>query len=176
MITKELAGTLSTTAKSYAGEGVPEPIAREISLMQTLASACDIIKVSMSQKTDILSAAKIYFEVGQHYHLDWIRKKSTYIPTNDKWSEEALNGIIDQLYSCQAGITVRVLKDMKKEIISFSPANKNNHVGIFNSWLETHGSQSKIIDQLFSEMRVSSKIDIPMLMIAEQRLRTIFDD
>lgn len=166
--TPDLYETMEHAARRGMQDGLPEKLARDLSLMPMLASSCDIIRIAEQIKTDLETPARLYFELGAHFHLDWLRQQARYLPVDDRWADEALDGVIDQLYGSQAGLTVRVLKDLKvgtKE----APQDK-----LFEKWLENHGTQARAIEPLFNDMRAAASVDLPMLIIAEQRLRNLY--
>ncbi len=169
VVPKELLQTIQTLARTGIQDGLPEKLAHDISLMPILGSACDIIRISNDHKATIPLIAKIYFEIGEYFHLDWMRQQGRYLTADDRWSAEALGGIIDHLYTCQAGITIRILKDMGKELAGNVPAES-----ILDKWLSAHGQQAKALEPLFIDLRKGGHVDLPVLVIAEQRLRNLY--
>ena len=153
--------------REAAGErdGLPKALATQIALMPVLSSACDIIRISIVQKTDLLDTARAYFEIGNEFHMDWLRQQARFLPSDDHWQSEATSGLVDQLYSCQAFLTVRILKDTGKKLGKDESAAK--------IWLEKHSDQIGRLDSLFTELRRVGTVDLPMLIIAEQRLRSL---
>jgi glutamate dehydrogenase len=172
VVSGELAETIEQLTQAGLKDGLPKDLAHDISLMPVLGSACDIIRISMTHKTDIPLTARVYFELGKYFHLDWMRQKARYIPAEDRWSAEALDGLIDQLYTCQAGLTVRILQDMGKDLPSGKAAKIKD--SILDKWLEEHGSQARSLAPLFDELHRSASIDLPMLVIVEKRLRNLY--
>ena len=154
------------TQREMAGkrDGLPDKLAHQIALMPVLSSACDIIRIALEQKTDLLETARIYFEVGEQFHMDWLRQQARFLPTDDHWHAEATSGLVDQLYGCQAALTVRILKDTQ---------NSDEKSGPLENWLGAHDSQIKRLDTLFTELRRVGTVDLSMLIIAEQRLKNL---
>ncbi|MCB1557105.1 MAG: NAD-glutamate dehydrogenase, partial [Alphaproteobacteria bacterium] len=97
-------------------DGLQPDLAHRIAMIPRLGAACDIIRISLECKTPIPLAARVYFAAGEHFPLHWLRKQARYIATDNRWTSEALDGLIDQLYSCQTGLATRILTDMKTEI------------------------------------------------------------
>lgn len=151
-------------------DGLPRSLAQEIAMMPMLSSAFDIIRIATKQKADIALTARAYFELGDHFHLDWMRQQARYLPADDIWASEALDGLVDQLYSCQAGITVRIMKDMNGSL----QKSANGKTSILKNWIKDHGEQVQQIEPLFRDLRGASHLDLPMLVIAEQRLRNLY--
>lgn len=148
------------------GNGLPETLAYQIALIPVLASACDIIRIALEQKSDLLDTAHTYFQLGERFHMDWLRQQARYINSDDFWHAEATHGLVDQLFSCQAGMTIRVLRDTN------SKAKKGK--SLLESWLEDHPNLPKQFDPLFADLRRAGTVDLPMLVIAEQRLRGLY--
>lgn len=159
--------------KTQAGisDGLPEALAHEIAIMPLLASACDLVRIAKAEKADIPTIARIYFEVGEHFHLDWMRVQAKYLPANDRWSAEARDGVTDNLYSAQAGLTVKILSDINE-----GAAAKKTKVkpGVVAEWISTHGQQAGALEPLFIDMKKASSVDLPMLIIAEQKVRALY--
>jgi glutamate dehydrogenase len=153
--------------RQAAGErdGLPKTLAKHIALMPVLSSACDIIRISIEQKTDLLDTARAYFEIGDEFHMDWLRQQARFLPSDDHWQAEATSGLVDQLYSCQAFLTVRILKDTGGKLGKDESASK--------AWVIKHSDQIQRLDSLFTELRRVGTVDLPMLIIAEQRLRSL---
>jgi glutamate dehydrogenase len=159
---KEIADRMRT----FIGDGLPSDIAKQIALMPVLASACDIIKISLAKETDLLTTARTYFELGERFHLGWLRSQAKFINSDDHWHNEATNGLVDQLFSCQAGITIRILKD--------TDGKDNRGKTLLQNWLERNENLAKQFDPLLAELKRAGTIDLPMLVIAEQRLRGLY--
>lgn len=167
-LTPMLKESIDSNIARLVNDGLPQALAHDIAIMPLLASACDIIRISLGQKTDMAVTARTYFEIGEHFHLDWMRNQARYITADDRWSAEALDGLTDQLYSAQAGLTVRILKDSEKS------EGKSMKVSPLGGWLERNQPMLAQIDPLLTEMRRTASLDLPMLIIAEQRLRHLF--
>jgi glutamate dehydrogenase len=179
VVPEELLKKINQLTQSGVEHGLPKELAHDISIMPILGSACDIIRISMDNKFDFPITARVYFEIGGYFHLDWMRQKARHLPTESEWSGQALEGIVDQLYTCQAGLTVRILKDMAKEIQRGTKKSKKD-IGcigcdsVLEAWINDRGAQAKLLEPLFNELRRSANMDLSMLIIAEQRLRNLY--
>ncbi len=179
VVPKDLLKKINQLTESGMNNGLPKSLAHDISLMPVLGSACDIIRISMDYKFEIAITARVYFELGDYFHLDWMRQKARHLPTEGEWASRALEGLIDQLYTGQAGLTVRILKDMNKDINQGKKKSKND-IGcigcesVLQAWITDRGAQAKLLEPLFNELRRSANLDISMLIIAEQRLRNLY--
>ena len=112
-----------------------------------------------------METARAYFEVGEEFHMAWLRGQARYLPSDDHWQAEATRGLVDQLFSCQAALTVRIMNDTKGK-----KSTKQSRAKI---WMEHHESQIKQLSPLFADLRRAGSIELSMLIIAEQRLRNL---
>ena len=79
-------------------------------------------------------------------------------------------------------MTIRILKDMSKEIKADQgkKAKGKKEIGCIGcdsaleAWINDRGAQAKLLEPLFDELRRSTNMDISMLIIAEQRLRNLY--
>ena len=157
----------SVNMRIIAGErdGLPKKLAQQIALMPVLSSACDITRIALEQGSDLLDTARTYFEVGEEFHMDWLRQQARYLPVDDHWQSEATRGLVDQLYSCQAALTVRILSDTKGK----SQKDKT----LAQTWLDKHSHKVSQLSPLFTDLRRAGTIELSMLVIAEQRLHSL---
>lgn len=150
--------------ESGLAAGLPKDIAQDVAILPVLSSAFDIIRVSMDRKTDITATARTYFETGEYFYIDWLREGAENIPATDRWSQESRNGLIDQLYSCQSSLAIRILKDLG------TAAGKGKTV---EAWVKGHSDEAAHVSTLLGTIQSSGGLDLAKLMIAVQRLRQI---
>lgn len=165
IVTPNLQESIELRTDAGKRDGLPEELAQQIALMPVLSSACDIIRISLEQKTEMLATAHAYFQLGEEFHMDWLRQQARYLPSDDHWAAEATRGLVDQLFSAQAFLTVRVLNDTK------GTADKGKTLA--ETWLSAHAQQINQLEPLFAALRRAGTIDLPMLIIAEQKLRNL---
>ncbi|MCB1840018.1 MAG: NAD-glutamate dehydrogenase [Rhodospirillales bacterium] len=169
LLTDELKSTVETRVNIGMRDGLPQALARQIALMPVLSSACDIIRISLEQETNMMNTTRTYFEVGETFHLDWLRQQARFLPHDNHWQGEASAGLLESLYSCQAGLTVRVLRDLNGKA-SKTPRKDS----MLEAWLKNHEHLLKQFEPLFAELRRAGTVDLTMLAVAEQRLRQLF--
>jgi glutamate dehydrogenase len=169
VVTPDLAAIIGQRTEIGVKENLPPDLAKRIGSISALGAACDITRISLEEKTPISLAARVYFELGDHFHLHWLRQQARALPSKDRWTTEAIDGLIEMFYSSQAGLTARILRDMKKPL----GKGKNSPAGIVESWIKTHGHQASQFAPFFADIRRVGAADMPILMLAEQRLRQI---
>lgn len=162
MLSAELEAGLRQRGDILKSEGIPEALAKAIAAVPMLVSGCDIIRIALKEKAKLQQTGQAYFAVGRHFHLDWLRQQGRYMTAENHWQAEAIAGVIDQLYGCQAGLTVTILREDKEK------------AGAFESWLKRASSRLKQIDPFFATIRASGVSDLAVLTIAEQKLRGLY--
>ncbi len=167
LLTDDLKQSVEARAHAGQADGLPKELAHQIALLPVLSSACDIARISLDDKADLKATARTYFEVGEYFHMDWLRQQAQHLPTDDYWETEATNGLINQLFGCQASLTGRILQDTKNQ--------KGDGGALTEAWLEKHKDQFEQLRTLFERLRRTGTIELPMLVIAEQRLRNLAD-
>ncbi len=165
LLTKSLKESIKQRSDSRERDGLAPKLAKDIALLPALSSACDIIRISVEHKTDLFDTARAYFDLGEAFHFDWLRRQTRYLEAYDYWQSEAKEGIIDQLFSAQAGLTVHILEDMKR---------KNTNGDLVDQWLTKN---EKLVNQhstFFEQIRESGAVELSILVLAVQRLRNIY--
>ena len=150
-------------------------LAYQISLLPVLGSACDITRIHKKTGFTIPVIARTFLEVGERFHLNWLQKQAAYLQTDSNWSEEALEAIVEQFYICQAMLTSHILHDCKTAITKKKLGQKDQ-MSVVETWLDKQGDKLTQLDSTIHDMRRSGTLDIPMLIIAEQRLRTLYSE
>lgn len=166
IITEGVKKDAAARAAVHRRNGLPASLAQEISLIPVLSSSCDIINIASTQKTNLLHMAQTYFQIGEKFHLVWLREKALHLRSDDSWQSKASRGMIDQLYKCQAGITVQVLRDVQ--------IKNGTGKSLVNKWLQAHEEQVARLDPFFTELHRAGSVDLAHLVIAEQRLRKLY--
>lgn len=166
-ITPELGHEIETKTQMNIRNGLPEDLAKWIAHIPTLGASGDIVLISENLNTDIITTAKTYLAVGENFYIKWLTKQASFLTTDDKWSEQALDGLIEQLYACQAGLTTHILDEIKKRHLK----NASTHLDV---WCQRYDSKLCHFKPFFEEIKRSGKVDIPILLIAEQKLRHLF--
>ncbi len=169
VVTEDLAQAIEQRRKIGMDEGLPHDLAHQVALISPLGAACDIIRASLDQRADITGAARIYFELGDRFHLHWLRQQARFLPASTKWASDAQDSVIEQLYASQAGLTSHILRDMKGAV-----GGKKRGADIVSTWVSNYAPQAAQFEVMLADMRRGGTIDLPMLIIVGQRLRQIY--
>ncbi len=168
VVSEDIQSAIEQRTHANLADGLPQELAHQIALIPTLGAACDIIRISRDCGADIGHTARVYYGLNSHFHLNWMRKQARFMDAHDRWSAEALNSLIEQLYQCQALLTAKLLNDMLKN-------GKKPGKNTIDEWLALQGGQLEQIRPFFAAMRKSGSLDLPMLVIAVQKLQSLYN-
>jgi glutamate dehydrogenase len=88
LLTEDLKNSIRGSYRLSAyGMDLPQSLAHQIALMPVLSSACDIIRISLEQNTNMMNTTRTYFEVGEAFHLDWLRQQARFLPHDNQLAE-----------------------------------------------------------------------------------------
>lgn len=159
----------ASTAK-LINDGLPKDMARRIATIPMLGAACDIIRIGDECKTDIVTTALTYFEVGEYFRISPMRAMSRTLKSDDRWDAEVIGNIVDRLYDVQTDLTIRILKESGK-----AKASKGKTVSLLTNWLDLHAASVVPVEQVLLDIAESTLPELSMLIVAEQRIRALVD-
>ncbi len=147
--------------KSLREQGVPSALALRISDLRSLSSAFAIIKVADDTKQSVLYAAETFFAVGEHLSLDWLREQARQAKATDYWERQAYSTLVEDFIAHQERLTTQILS---------KSAGKTDGDAI-ELWTANNPITMKRLQKLTADIRASSQISVPQLMVANRRLR-----
>ncbi len=157
----EEAERLAARAAAYAGQGVPDGLARRVAALPVLAAAPDLVRIARRTNRDVAAVAAVYFMLGRRFGLEWLRGKATAAKADNHWQKQAVAALLDDLFAHQTALTVRVL-----EAADGLPAEAP-----VDGWIARHRAVVDRVEQLLSELRTQPHIDLAMLAVANRQLR-----
>ena len=163
ILPQDIADNLKLRRKSWVEDGLPNSLANEVAILPLMGAGFDIIKISESLKMDLLKVAQIYFSVGSAFHLERLRHKALAIPQDGEYISAAISGLVESLYTVQADITSRILRDTGKAI------NSQNSV---ENWIKDECPRAYVIlDRIEKAENMGN--DLAGLVVIEQNLRQL---
>lgn len=163
VLPQDLGDALKLRRKSWIEEGVPVPLANDISLLPLLGAGFDIIKISETLKTELLKVAQIYFLVGSVFHLERLRLKAIAIPHEGTQIAAATNGLVDSLNTVQADLTAKIVREMGR-----APVNAQT----VDDWISNHCPRALSV---LNRIQVTENLgnDFAAIVVIEQNLRQL---
>ena len=169
LTTDSLGVLIEERKKEAIDNGIPEELARQIAFIPALSSACDIIRMAKEHEVEFKETARTYYEVGERFHVYWLRQKVRLLPRENHWQSEASNGLLEQLYGSQAGITRRVLRDVGDQADKLKKG-----CSLVDLWIESHDKRFEQVEVLYGDLQHFGGLDLTVLTVAEQRLRSFY--
>lgn len=108
---------LDTETQSLIEQGVPDELARKISICNTLFTSLDIVEAAHKHDLDVSEVAETYYALDARLELNWLRDQMNSYPMETQWDELARSGFRDDLDRVQRKLSVSVLKYKMKKLI-----------------------------------------------------------
>jgi glutamate dehydrogenase len=153
--------------ENYVASGVPVALAKRVSAVDSLASACYIVQVFKENDVPIELVAHIYFELGNVMHLRYLRLMASKIPLDSYWEKLSVKSYIDSLFDQQMRLTNEVVK-------SASKAGKDkSHSEAVEHWLTENRKQVERFSDLIEDIKLHDAPDFSMLLVAGHRIKEV---
>ncbi len=144
----------------FESNKVPNHLIKELSALDSFISALDVISISNKTDVSVDIVARLYFEVGSFFRLDWLRKNCDKLINTSYWNRLSLQSIKDDLYDKQRRIVRIILKQMKKIDDKFS----------LNDWQQLDQKHAQIYNKFLLELSEHETLDLNMIVLATKKL------
>ncbi|MBT4717815.1 MAG: hypothetical protein HOB86_00295 [Rhodospirillaceae bacterium] len=148
-------------AQHYAGEGVPVDLARRVAYLLLLISSFDIVRTEMLCHVKMADVARLYFRVGETFGLGWLRFGAEQLPADNHWQKLASAAMIEELYTHQKGITLRIVN------------GNGGGNGSLEAWMKSNPSLMEQTRQMMNELEAAEQVDLSMLAVASRHLSSL---
>ena len=162
MVTPDVRADVEEMEREMTASGMPEKIAAEIYTLDLLAAASDIISIAHRTERDITAIAEVYFGVGEVMGIDWLRLQADDVTPSNSWQARVKGGLMDNFYIHQAALASNIITAAKKK-------DKLDRA-LVAKWFADKGDRAEKIVQLVNELRAQTKVDLEMLVMADQRI------
>ena len=164
LLTDSDLAVLKGRAARFAGQGVPQDLARRVASLSLLAPATDIVRIAGGAKLTVEQAGRAYFRIGACFGFDWLRRAAGTLPTDTAWDKLAVTAIIDDLFGHQSELTSRALK---------AAPNGQDTQRVIDGWAESRRPQVARTNQLITELKTIGTPDFAMLAVANRQLKSM---
>ena len=137
--------------------GVPEDIARDVTLLPTLTSALDVALLAHDVALEPAKVAAIYFAVGDMLGLDHLRMLAAKFSPPDHWDRLALRRLLDDLYAAQRRIAHKLLSGGSSA----------------ESWAKIHGDALTRMRGFLADLDASGELSVAKLMLASSQIQNL---
>ena len=150
----------------YIEQGVPEGLALRVANLVNLYSGCDIVRLAIRRKMDVLNVAKGYFAIGTRFKMGRLRAAAEGLDSDSHWQQLAIAALVEEVYSHQLHLTEKVLDTAKKGTSSTQAVE---------DWIDENPSLVGPTEQMLSELWNVEVNDLAMIAVASRQLRTMVD-
>lgn len=149
---------LDATCRDMTEAGFTPALARAVAEQPYLLSGCDIVLLSARHERPLNAVAKVYFEAGDRFGLDWLRRSARATMPRLHWDKLAVSAVIDDFYGHQSRIVEQALED------SATPAKA------LENWSNTRAQSVEQYAHLLTDIQASDDVDLAMLAVANRQL------
>ena len=147
---------------------MPGDLAARIASFDVLAAALDIVRLARSSGVPVTDTGHIYFAIGARLGIDRLRIAARSLEAGSEWQRMAIETVIDDSFSHQASLTMRVL-----DAASGGKLGRKGVEVLIEGWLETHAPAILRVNALMEDIRSEAELDQAMLTVANGQLRAL---
>jgi glutamate dehydrogenase len=159
---RDLAG-YADRRESFAGRGVPGPLADRLAAMVPAYSAFDIVDIARGTGLSAQETAAVYFDLADRLQIARLRDMITALPRDDRWTTMARGAIRDDLYAAHAALARDVLTVTEPG----TPAER------LAAWEQRNHSAVRRAAQTLTEIWESNAFNVATLSVAVRAVRTL---
>ena len=168
---RELAGLLPTLlpasdraiveerARRLEAAGVPQRLATAIAGAPLLTAALEIADLAERAAQPLERAARTYYATGAHFALGEMRAAARRLPAETAWQRQAVDTVVDDLFTLQAEIALRALQGSTEAPDPLAAWEKNRAAALAPA------------EAIAAETRAGAVPDLAMLVVASRQLR-----
>jgi glutamate dehydrogenase len=155
---------LERTAGEYVEAGVPPELATRVAGLGKMFSALDIVEVAGARRASIEDVAAVYYALGGHLQLHWLRDQITTLPRENRWQALARAALRDELYSAHSALAGEVLQS--------GPAGLDPERRIA-AWEERDPNGVERCRQVLVDIRMGGVSSLETLSVAIREVRNL---
>lgn len=155
-------------SKQAINQGVPENLANAIYALEYLEAGLDIVRIANILHIDVMHTAAVYFRAGDKLQFDWLRDAAMKANKQSHWDRLALTALLEELDAQQNAITISILKSSKS-------SGTQDLEAIIEDWSKKHQNAWDDTQNLLSDLRKSSTVDLAKLVIVSQQFKSLLN-
>jgi len=132
--------------------------------LPVLAPVMDVVRIAGARGAEVAAVAAIYYQLGERFGLNWLRRRARKIPAGDHWQFQAVNAMVDDLYGQQTDLTWRVLEGRLPD---------GGAAGIVDDWCRGRQAAVDRVALLLAELRSVPDLDLARLAVASRQIRAL---
>ncbi len=144
---------------AWKEKGLPAALAQQLSELQFLEPAFDIIELARPRKLKPVDVSKVHFRLGEALQMPWLFEQIDALEVNGRWHAVARGVLRDELAAHQRALAGQVL--------SMKGATAEAKVA---AWLGRDDSGLRFTLAMLAELAEQKTLDYPTVSVAVQRL------
>ena len=149
--------TLDQRVQHFMNAGAPEATATLVARVVPMSSSLDIVEVASSLKQPVAGVAAVYFALGHHLELSWLRESVGLLVSNSHWHKLATSELRSNLHDQQ--------RHLCEEIASVTEQDISAEQRVLD-WANRNSQATETYRALMGELKTSSSVDFAMLSLA----------
>jgi len=158
--------TLDQRLAFFVDAGVPEPLAFAVARVVPMSSSLDIVEIGRSLGRPVDETAAVYFGLGEHLELTWLRERIGELRAASHWHALATSELRSDLHYQQRHLAAEVVGATPDE--DAAPAR-------VEAWAGARAGAVGKYRTLIGEMKGSGDIDFAMLSLAVNEVHKLLD-
>ncbi len=154
---------LERETEAYVEAGVPRSLARRVASLEAMRSACHIVHAANMTRRGVGEVGDIYFRVGGHLGLDWLRVAAERIEPDSHWERLAIAVIVEDLFGQQRALALKVL----------DAAGRRTGNAAVHSWVASSDGVIQRGAGMIAEFKAAGTIDVAQLALANRQVRAM---
>ena len=154
--------TLAAAAATFAGQGVPTPLAERVARLPWLAAAVDVIRLAEPAGRNPADVGRAYYALGGRFGLDRLRRAAASLKAETTWQKLATTALVDEFYALQSTLAAGVLAAAARPGAAASP---------LDAWAAARRGEIASVEAMIAELAAAPDLDLAMLTVAARRLR-----
>ncbi|MBV9913712.1 MAG: NAD-glutamate dehydrogenase, partial [Sinobacteraceae bacterium] len=151
--------------QEHIAAGVPAELAARIASVNAQNAALDIVEIAASHRVAVTEAARIYFGIGTHLGIDWLREQIEQLAVDGPWQAIARTGLRD------AGM--RIHRRLAERVLARTP--QGSAVTRVAAWIAAAGAELAHWQRTLADMRASKANDFASLTVGVEAVRKLAD-
>ncbi|MFT6309633.1 MAG: glutamate dehydrogenase [Halioglobus sp.] len=149
--------TLDQRVKHFTDAGAPEQTAIAVARVVPLSSSLDIVEIAASINQPVANVAAVYFALGQHLELSWLRERIGTLVASSHWHKLATAELRGDLHYQQRHLCAEVANVTDDAL---SPEER------VQQWSDRNASATSQYQALIGDLKATHSVDFAMLSLA----------
>ncbi len=162
LMSDSLRASFAANVEQLVAQSVPPKLARRIATLEIQSAACDIIDIARSSKLPVLTAGRLYFQLGATLSLGWLRGSAENLPADNYWQQQAVKALVVELYEAQRRVSLTAIARYSK-----------GKTDVAAKWNDANAEALTRHQRFVADLRAQVSLDYPMLVVALRQVQAI---